>query len=545
MSVDYGFHAQEQEACFPCLPYALPHKRGNAYGFDARSVTRDFDDKLELDSRMLRTPNYPREQRLVIRDKALLAQDTSSLYFAETVFVAVFTLFFCALYYLGNQQLFPWAVLGMDLLWLLLRKPSLPVLYSAFLVGNEAASALILIVWLIGSKDVHLGALKGVKFDKGILLMALIILVVSFAQAWRAGTVANTVISAVYLCFVGVLAYACSQGVGYRGLLHCTRRFVVGEFVASLLICFRMGLKPGDAHFGTLSNAHFFGIFCLVATILIIHGWRRKEIAGAHATAIVAMLVVMMWFADAKSALGAGIICAAIFLLFWIVKSGPGTIAVFLGVFVFIFVAGSLALATPGAREVLTSEGFPFASFFSTYVYAGGQQNKFDYFMGTATQMVENGHIFYGYGLGTYGSRFANMLGYTYTARDPSAFNDIAAALFSSRMIPEYIPFASAYNADLKAVIQWLSAVLTYPFSSIVALIGETGLLGTAAMALVLRKLRLTGCSQVLVAMFIGICVTDLYFDRLQVIGLVIMAVAGLENLRRADSSWAKSEASH
>lgn len=484
---------------------------------------------------MLRTPNYPCEQRLVVRRKALLAQDASSVHSAETVFVAVFTLFFCALYYLGNQQLFPWAVLGMDLLWLLLRKPSLPVLYSAFLVGNEAASALILIVWLIGSKDVHLGALKGVKFDKGILLMALIILVVSFAQAWRAGTVANTVISAVYLCFIGVLAFACSRAIGYRDLLRCTCVFVVGEFAASLLICAIVGFIPGDEHFGTLSNAHFFGIFCLVAAILIMYGWRRGEIPGGRSMVLVAMLVAMMLLADAKSALGAGIACATLFLIFWIVKAGPGTIAVFLWAFVFAFVAGSLVMAMPGASEVLTSEGFPLATFFSNYVYAGGQQNKFDYFMGTVTQMVENGHIFYGYGLGTYGSRFANMLGYTFTYREPSAFNDIAAMFFSSRMIPEYIPFASSYNAEVNAMIKWLSAVLTYPFSSLVALVGETGLLGVAAIGLVLRKLRLRGCSQALVAMFIGVSITDLYFDHLQVIGLVIMAVAGLESLRRAD----------
>lgn len=481
------------------------------------------------------------KQRKMTRLKAARGcSDEASARF-EMGYVAAFSLLFCLLYFIGRQQLFPWTVLVMDVFCLMLRRPSLPVLYSAFLVGNEAASALILIVWMIGSSEAKLGELRDVKLDKVTLFLVLAILTISLAQAWRAGTVANTALSSVYLCLVGVLAFSCAQAIEYDSLLRCTRLFVVGEFVVSLLICARVGLTPGDAHYGTLFNAHFFGIFCLVALILVVCGLRRGEVSAARAVVLVAMLGFMMWDADAKSALGAGIACVAIFLLFWVVRSGPGTVAVFLWTFIFLFVAASLVMAMPGAREVLTADGFPFSSFFSEYVYDDGVQNKFDYFMGTATQMTNDGHILYGYGLGTYGSRFANMLGYTYTYRDPSAFNDLAAALFSSRMIPEYIPFASAYSAELHSVIQWLSAVLTYPFSSVVAWIGETGLLGVATMGIVLRKLNLGLTSQMLVAMFIGVCITDLYFDRLQVIGLVIMAIAGLESLRRSQAAKASS----
>ena len=480
-------------------------------------------------------------QRKLARRKVAQGRGNATSSRFEMGYVAAFSLLFCLLYFAGRLQLFPWAVLVIVVFCLMLHRPSLPVLYSAFLVGNEAASTLILIVWMIGSREAKLGELRDVKLDKVTLFLVLAILTVSLAQAWRAGTVANTALSAIYLCILGVLAFSCAQAIEYGALLRCTRLFIVGEFVVSMVICARVGLAPGDAHYGTLFNAHFFGIFCLVALILVVRDRRRGEVSAARAAVLMAMLGFMMWDADAKSALGAGIACVVVFLLFWFVKPGAGTITVFFWTFLFFFVAASLAMSMPGAREVLTSDSFPFSSFFSEYVYDDGVQNKFDYFMGTATQMTIDGHILYGYGLGTYGSRFANMLGYTYTYRDPSAFNDLAAALFSSRMIPEYIPFASAYSAELHSVIQWLSAVLTYPFSSVVAWIGETGVLGVVTMGIVLRKLNLGLTSQSLVAMFIGVCITDMYFDRLQVIGLVIMAVAGLESLRRTQVARASS----
>lgn len=452
----------------------------------------------------------------------------------EIGYASLLLLVFSLSYLTGEQGLFPWMVLGIDFFCILMRKPSLLIPYSAFLVGNEAASVLILVVWMIGSSDVKLARIMDIKLDQELLFLGIVILALSFCQAWRAGTIANTIISALYICFLGILAFACSQSVIYEDLIRCTRLIVVLEFLTSLIICAKTGFIPGDEHFGTLSNAHFFGIICLVAFLLIANELSRGQMSGSRALAYLAMLIFMMLLADAKSVLGSGLICLFFFVIFWSIKNSDRTIVAFLWATVFAFVVLSFYMAQPDARDLLTQNDFPLSSFFSKYVYDDGPQNKFDYFMGTTTQMLSDGHILYGYGLGTYGSRFANMLGYTYTYRDPSAFNELASIIFSSRMIPEYIPFASAYNERLVSIIQWLSAVLTYPFSSFVALVAETGLFGVLALGRALRKLKLGGASQALVAMFIGVCITDLYFDRIQVIGLVILAIAGLENLRNA-----------
>ena len=79
--------------------------------------------------------------------------------------------------------------------------------------------------------------------------------------------------------------------------------------------------------------------------------------------------------------------------------------------------------------------------------------------------------------------------------------------------------------------------MLTYPFASLVTLIGEGGLLGVAIMGLMLKKARLSPVSQFCVAFFIGICLTDIYFDRIQILGILIMLCAAFNQLTRDGNS--------
>ena len=462
----------------------------------------------------------------------------------QIIYCSLFCLLYCVLYAVGQQSLFSWAVLFMDVLCLAMKKPSIPILYSAFLVGNELASILILIVWMLMSRSVDLRRIASCKISKGILALAVFMVALSFGQAAREGTIANVVLSCTYLLIVGLVIFSCRQAVTYKDVLSTTCCMVVAEFIVSLMICLKVGFNPGDSHYGTMSNAHFIGVVCSLALVLVCFAWlKRKEISTGHALALIAMLVFIMWEADAKAAIGAGFISLVVFGLFWTVKTGYSTIVVYLWTAVLVFLAGSLLLQVPSVQAFLLSPDFPLHGFFSDYVYESGLQNKFDYFMGTASQMISDGHIIYGYGLGTYGSRFANMLGYTYTYRDPSAINELAAALFSSRMIPEYAQFASQYNDAVVAVIHYFSAVLTYPFASFVALIGEGGLIGVAIVGYMLRKAKLSPMAQFCVAFLIGICLTDLYFDRIQTLGLVIMMCAAFNQLARKKDDVEKSMA--
>lgn len=453
----------------------------------------------------------------------------------EALFCASFCFLFCILYLVEQQSLFPWVVLLMDVLMLSMGKPSVPVLCSALLVGNELASIFILLIWMVMSRDISLKLISTYKLDKGILALVSLIFAASFAQAWRAGTIANIILSATYLLIVVFVALACSQSITYRSVLGSVVCFVIAEFIVSLFICFKYGFEPGDLHYGTLGNAHFIGIACSLFLILILHAvFKQKVLSLTYAFALIAMLGFMMWEADAKAAIGAGFIALCCFLPFWAINKSRTAISIYLWTTILVFLIGSLALQIQGVETVLTRPDFPLHGFFNDYVYNSGLQNKFDYFMGTTSQMLNDGHIVSGYGLGTYGSRFANMLGYTFTYRDPSAINDLAATLFKSRMIPEYAQFASQYNQSVVDVIHSFSAVLTYPFASLVALIGETGLIGVFTVGVILKKSNLSAMSQMCVAFFIGACLTDLYFDHIQTTALLLMMCAAYNQLSRS-----------
>ncbi len=454
----------------------------------------------------------------------------------EVVFCASFCFLFCILYLVGQQSIFPWVILLMDVLVLSMRKSSVPVLCSALLVGNELASILILLIWMVMSRDISLKLISTCRFDKGVLALISLIFAASFAQAWRAGTIANIILSGTYLLIVAFVAFACSQSITYRRALGSAVCFVIAEFIVSLFICFMNGFEPGDLHYGTLGNAHFIGIACSLFLLLILHAFfKQKVISLTHAFALIAMLAFMMWEADAKAAIGAGFIALCCFLPFWAINKSRTAISIYLWTTVLVFLIGSLALQIQDIETMLTRPDFPLHGFFNEYVYNSGLQNKFDYFMGTTSQMLNDGHIVSGYGLGTYGSRFANMLGYTFTYRDPSAINDLAATLFKSRMIPEYAQFASQYNQSVVDVIHSFSAVMTYPFASLVALIGETGLIGVITVGVILKKSNLSAMSQMCVAFFIGACLTDLYFDHIQTTALLLMMCAAYNQLSRSE----------
>ena len=76
---------------------------------------------------------------------------------------------------------------------------------------------------------------------------------------------------------------------------------------------------------------------------------------------------------------------------------------------------------------------------------------------------------------------------------------------------------------------------MTYPFASLVALIGETGLIGIFTVGVILKKSNLSVMSQMCVAFFIGACLTDLYFDHIQTTAMLLMMCAAYNQLSRSE----------
>lgn len=457
--------------------------------------------------------------------------------FGPRLYALVFCLAFSLLYLIGKSGLFSWAMLLFNIVWLLVGGPSIYPLCSSFFISNELASFASIVAWYLlnrDKRDIHRDRIANLKVDKPVVVMACLILAVSYFQSANLGTVVNTIASSVYIGFLLFLIYSLKGVYDKIELYPAIRLFAISEVVVSLLMVVKVGLNPGDSHTGTLGNAHFFGLSMCILLFLLAY---YRRVSGRKLNmgdcALYLLIGFSLYEADAKAVIVAGIICV---LFLWLIRTLGKRfsafrydLAIFLVFTTALVVCLSLVIQSDVVKSTFLSEDFPLHDMFAESIYNDSLGlNKTEYFSGTITDMFRNGHIVMGYGLGQYGSRFANLFGYTYTYRESSALNQLVSQIFSSHMIPEYAAYASQYNDEVVKAIRWYSAVMTYPFSSFIALIGEMGLLGVILLTYLAKSVRVSPIAATCIAYFYGACIVDMYFDHIQLIGLVILVIMAM-----------------
>ncbi|WP_276869666.1 hypothetical protein [Enorma massiliensis] len=447
------------------------------------------------------------------------------------LYAGVFALSFSAMYIADAEGFHSWFVVVLNVIWLLLGKQQVLALLSSFLISNELAAYCSVAAWLLlAPKDC--GGNSHLKIDRMSLVLICLILANSVLQSYQLGTLANTI---AYFGYIAILAWVGRRAyltIDKQDLMLAVKSFAAAEAFVSLLIIVRCGVEPSDAHYGTFGNAHYCGLICGVMLLLITCELvSTKRGLMTSDTLLCILLTIVIFLADAKAAIGAGVICIGVCLLFWFFNRRSTTSSFpVIGTMVTVLVAmiaASFLLDLPTFRNLVTSQDFPLSQFFNEYVYFDGLgTNKFEYMAGTLSQMTESGQLLCGYGLGDYGSRFANLFGYTYTYRPPGALNDLVATLFDSHMLPEYANYASKYSVEVASVIQWYSAVLSYPFSSVISVVAEIGLIGIVLIMRLIHRARLNLSAQLVLAFFFGACITDLYLDHLQSAGVLAIVIA-------------------
>lgn len=450
------------------------------------------------------------------------------------IYAISFGVSFSLLFLAGKSGLFSWFVLFFDIVWLLVGKPSVYPLCASFFIGNELASFANIIAWYLLNRDKvswRKTRLTDVKTDRPVIFLVCVLLGLSFLQSARLGTIANTVVSSIYIGFLIVMMCALRGAFEPDELHSAALVFALGEIMASITIVLKIGLRPGDGHFGTLGNAHFLGLVMSILLFLLAYFRRSSGRAlGFKDLALYGAILFVLYEADAKSVIGAGLVCVlciwAIRQLGKIVDVFKPDAAIFIAVATVVLIGASLLIENESVKSALLSNECPLQAFFADSIYDDSLGiNKSEYFAGTVTDMVGNGHLLFGYGLGQYGSRFANLFGYSYTYRESSAINELVSRIFSSHMIPEYAIYASKYSDQAVRAIQWHSAVMTYPFSSFMALIGETGLIGVVLLIRLVGSVKDSSISGTCLAFFFGACIFDMYFDHIQLIGLLLLVM--------------------
>lgn len=437
---------------------------------------------------------------------------------------------------MDQQFVFSWIMVLINATMCMAGRAGREAFLSSFLMANEFASIINIIVVVATSmlnKDGKrfVKSKKVTKISYEIIIFGAVLCAVSLLNAAYLGTLANFCIALAYYSFLVFVYFQSKAILEAKGIGHALVLFVFAQTIFALIQMLKGGFHPGDHISGSVADAHAFGLWCCFVAILLASGFKTKSVMveGLNAKwmgCAVALCLALLYFADCKAAAICGFAGILVWAIVRVVSLGTAKLPLCVGSFIALFMVAVFVLGTPAMQSFLTSQKGFLGEYSSTYLYGATHSIKFRYFEGTLEDMASNGRIIYGYGLGQYGSRFANILGYESTYREESTLNELVAGFMPSNMLDEYAQYASQYNKDIVEWIRWYSAISIYPFSSLLSVIAEGGLIGIAFLLLVLSKMKLSIPAQILAMFFLGCCVMDMYLDHVQLIGFVVVFMA-------------------
>lgn len=423
------------------------------------------------------------------------------------------------------KSLMSLAVLAVNVLALLSNKKNTGiVLLSSFLLGGEFFPIInvFISVVLSGSRMIFRKPRKNHLLFFGFLIAA------SLINALLNMTVINVIFSVVYWTVLYTVMLFSIEKIEVNDLLYSIRGFIIIEFLANVLIGLSRGTYvPGDAFTGTLNNAHWLGNWILVNlfTFLVaqrnIQGKKWSRICKENLFIII-IGVTTLYLAEAKTLVGAMVIGIFLYLLFeYLGKQKKSFLYCFICFYIGLFLFTNL-FEWDAIKNLIIS----LSPDYSIYLYKEGWNGKALYIVGTFTEQMQWLHLFTGYGMGQYGSRVANMFAYDVMWRGDNAVNRLIAAFFEPSYLQNYAQYIKYYTTEFVAGIRWRSAILSYPFSSIIALIGETGVIGVLGFAKVIQYYVKDSACRFLAFYFMVACLFDIYFDNFPCVALIIVVLA-------------------
>ena len=402
------------------------------------------------------------------------------------------------------------------------KKNRIWILFSITIMGSEAfsmANALIYIAieWLTEPVKVHR------KVRKITVILLAWFTGVALISGLLYSTTINSIVYFIYLALLYLMYNAIDIDVDSSTLKHIVRSFFLLEFASSIAIIVKChSIVPGDIHGGTILNAHFFSNWLIMGIFAYAYLIKEKNKISISDIAVFSMAIFMLVMASANAVVISAICAILIYILykfarhhakndlFWMIVLTYAAFSLFLGI-----------LYTPQIEQLISTK----SNYLKLYLYSDGWNYKFKYFYGTIFDSLKGFRLFTGYGLGQYGSRIANAFAYDYMWRASNGFNSLISHVFSSHCVPEYAKYISFYTKDFVDGILWRSAVMSYPFSSFVALLGEAGLIGVFLVAYWVNKsFRKMKC-KIILYYFLVVCIFDIFFDDFQCIFPLIVYI--------------------
>lgn len=314
------------------------------------------------------------------------------------------------------------------------------------------------------------------KRDKWLGILIVFMLVSGFVSSIVNKTILSAIFSLGYIfvmLFIFRITVACNYKI--KDISNVFKNILIIQIIMMIIQFINYGVfQPSDSFSGTFVNAHrlcVWLIWYLVVSAIVI---KEKKFICKNDILKVLVLLVMIYLTDGKHIVASAIGVLILWFILDKIKYLKNKKVLTTGILILL----GLYLVTNISHNTSFKENIKSKSeYVYRYIYEPPYNNKFHYFDKTINDELIGYELFLGFGPGQYGSRVANLRAYEYMVKEDSLAITISKFI-PPHVIEPYKEFAEQYNEEYLAFVKDMSAVLSYPFSSIMAIIGELGILG-------------------------------------------------------------------
>lgn len=367
--------------------------------------------------------------------------------------------------------------------------------------------------------------LSKIRYEKNVLICVAFLLLIALVNMVISGGVFNTLFGIFYYCLVLLVAISVKGNLAESKLVYALKLGLISQFVCGVvIIVLEKNFSSGDIHCGTFSDANYAAIFLIVSLYYVLkysfsNGLTIKQVFKVNYVYIFGATVFII-LSSAKNVIVGLVFAVIVYAISKKVTKNKSwqiinsILVMYIAIFGGILIMHSQIINSFLMRVAPQELGI--------YFYNKEYSFKYDYFEGTIFEELAGPRMLFGYGIGQYGSRVANMFGYNSMYREDNSINRFIADHFEEQILPNYKKYASRYSKEISEDIRWRSAILTYPYSSIIAFLAENGVIGLLFMTYIWGRAGNKSKYGFLVSFLFSICIFDIYFDHICVTALII-----------------------
>ena len=404
---------------------------------------------------------------------------------------------------------------------------------------------------IIGIKGFRNGIIKNlvsdVKSHKSLLILLSIIGISTIISMISTGVIFNGIASIGYfLMMICIYKLIKLNKYTLKELVSTMNNiFIIQALTFIPLIITDMAVSgkitSGDLYKGTFIDAHMLCMWLIWYSIVMFIKYKDSihKLNKIKASFKLIVLATMIYLTDGKHlwlAVILSVLMYGIISKFNLLKK--------IGV---VFVGATIILGLFTITNISKLEGFKQSiankySYISMYMYENPFNTKFEYIDATLNEKLNGYHLLIGYGQGQYGSRIANLRAYEHMAKTEGLATQLSKVL-SPYILEEYKDQASKYDEKFLEFIPNMSAVLAYPFSSIIAIIAETGILGFIAYLMffnsIANRTKIKE-SRLIVIILLFLMIFDSYFEMTSAVGMFWIIMGTLSVPMKEENMYEK-----